>query len=137
MNRSLDILKRLTEGVDYSNNLTIFNQILTEWDFIQDYIGQDITDPYLAGVSIDGDKIGVSCELWDPDIDDFVSVSGGDFEAPEIVNAIKNANFDSTADIYAEAKPIYYDISNLIDWNKVSDELYSELHKQKEELGEE
>jgi hypothetical protein len=137
MNRSLDILKRLTEGVDYSNNLTIFNQILTEWDFIQDYIGQDITEPYLAGVSIDGDKIGISCELWDPDIDDFVSVSGGDFEAPEIVNAIKNANFDSTADIYAEAKPIYYDISNLIDWNKVSDDLYSELHKQKEELGEE
>lgn len=118
-NTSLKIFNKLTEGVDYSNNLDTFNQIITEWDFLG-----DVTDPYVAGVSVDGDKIGVSCELWDPDVDDFVSCDGGEFEAPEIVKMLKEVDFNNTADVYQEARPIYQAISQLIDWDTVSDTLF-------------
>ena len=123
-NASLKIYNRLTESIDYSDNLGTFNQILTEWDFIQQYTVGDVTSPYISNVTIDGDNITVSCEIWDPDTDDFVSCDGGTFESPEIIKMIKEANFDSTANVYEEAQPIYQALSRFISWDEVSKELY-------------
>lgn len=124
MNRSLDILKRLTEGVDFSTNLDTFNQILTEWDFIQEWTGTDITSPHIECIEVNGDKIHVECELWDPDLDDYVFCDGGDFEAPEIVKMLNEVDFDRCFNVYEAAKPIYNEVSKLVDWDKVSDVLY-------------
>ena len=114
----------LTEGVDFSSNLDTFNQILTEWDFIQGYTGTDVVDPHIECIEINGDKIHVECELWDPDLDDYVFCDGGDYEAPEIIKMIEEANFDDCFNVYEVAKPIYDKIADLIDWNKISDVLF-------------
>lgn len=112
-----------------NDNLETFNDILGEWDFIG-----EVTNPYVSGVMIDnGDTIGVSCELWDPDLDDYVSVDGGSYKAPEIVQMINSADFENSFNRYEVARPIVSAIENLVDWDKVSDELYKQVHTEMNE----
>lgn len=114
----------LTEGITYKDNIDKFNQIIGEWDFIQGYTGGDVLDPHIGSVEINGDKLHIECELWDPDVDDYVFCSGGDFEAPDIITMLNEADFDNCFNVYEVAAPIYKEIEKLIDWNKVSDTLF-------------
>ena len=127
-NMSQAIYNRLTEGRDYSNTVDTFNEIITEWDFLG-----DVTDPYVSGIGINGDDIEISCEMWDPDIDDYIGCDGGTFTAPDIVDMIKKADFNNCDDVYAEARPIFDALCQLVDWDEVSKELYSKRDKELEE----
>lgn len=142
MNSSLSILKKLNETKEvaytvYKDNVGTFNTILTEWDFIQEWTGTDVTSPHIECIEVDGDKIHVECELWDPDLDDYVFCDGGDFEAPEIVKMLDDVDFNKSFNVYEDAKPIYSAIAQLVDWDKVSDTLYdlvrNELNIQEKE----
>jgi hypothetical protein len=122
---SLNIIKKLVEGTEVnSNNVETFNQILTEWDFIQGYTNGDVVDPHIECIEVNGDNIHVECEIWDPDVDDYVFCSGGDFKAPEIISMLDKADFDHCANVYEVAAPIYKEVEKLIDWDKVSNTLF-------------
>lgn len=127
----------LTEGVTYKENVDKFNQVIGEWDFIQGYTGSDVVDPHIECIDIDGNKIHVECEIWDPDVDDYIFCSGGDFEAPNIIEMLNSADFDNCFNVYEVAAPIYKEVSQLIDWDKVSDTLFdlrdNELNIQEKE----
>ncbi len=118
----------LTEGVSYEDNVATFNQIIGEWDFIQ-----DVTDPHIAGISVEGNMIGISCEIWDPDVDDYISCDGGDFNAPDIIKMLEEADFDHAFNVYEVARPIYTALSQLVDWDKVSNTLFELRDKELEE----
>lgn len=109
----------LTENVSYKDSIDTFNQIITEWDFLG-----DVTDPYVSNIVVNGDEIGVTCEFWDPDVDDYISCDGGTFKAPEIVKMLKEVDFNKSSNVYEDARPIFDELNQLVDWNKVSDELY-------------
>lgn len=123
----------LTEDVTYEDNVNTFNQIIGEWDFIQGYTGSDVVDPHIGYIQVNNNTIQVSCEIWDPDVDDYVSCDGGSFEAPEIIASLNKADFDNSFNVYEVASPIYSDISQLIDWDKVSSELFALRDKELEE----
>lgn len=123
----------IKESDEPNENLRALNELLGEWDFIV-----DVTDPYISSIDIDGDKISISCELWDPDLDDYVSIDGGEYEAPEIVDMINKADFfqdRDTMSYYNEANDILTAIAQKTDWNAICDKLYDELHKQRREEG--
>jgi len=132
-NISVGIMKSLKEEASFESKVDDFNTACCEWDFIQGWTAGDVTSPHIQGIDIDGNKISVTCELWDPDLDDYLSCDGGTFEAPEIIKLINETDFGFS--IYEASRPIYQDIAALIDWDTVDKTLYDEAHKQKEELG--
>ena len=121
---SAKIMKRLIEDIGLDSKVDEFNNILCQWDFIQEWTHTDITEPHIECIEVNGNKIHVECELWDPDLDDYVFCDGGDYEAPNVIELLNKADFYKSYNVYEEAKPIYDSISALIDWNRVSDVLY-------------
>lgn len=111
----------LKESVN-ENNLTDLNNLLADWDFIG-----DVTYPYICNIHVNGNYISADMELWDPDLDDYVSVAIDDFEAPDIVKSINE--FDPNGDDVADARSIVSDISSRIDWKKYSKKLVNELNQ--------
>lgn len=125
--------KQVKESDNNNNNLATLNEILGEWDFVS--MTGDVTEPYISYVKINGDKINVTIELWDPVLDDYVSIDGGEYAAPEIVDMINKADFSD--DRYSVADNIATNMYLMLDDNyrKLRDQLYDQLHKQRREEG--
>lgn len=109
-----------------NHNLSDFNNILGDWDFIG-----DVTNPYISYVDINGDTINISIELWDPDLDDYVSIDGGTIKSKELVDKILNTDFysDGSSEAYEKAGDLLHKLYP-DNWQDLCDQLYSELHKQ-------
>ena len=134
-NISLNIINKLKERVDskLNRNINIINDLCNDWDFIG-----DATEPHICSIGVDGNSIKVDCELFHPDLDDYVSYYCGEFEAPDIVKSIETADFEDgvsdTSINYRAANDILGSISNLLDWDTISEVLYDEAHKQIRDL---
>ena len=44
-----------------------------------------MTESHLQGITIKGDIIGITCEKYSTNLDDYVSCSGGDIKSKELV----------------------------------------------------
>lgn len=123
----------LKESDTVDSNLTELNDILGEWDFIG--TTGDVTDPYISYLDIKGDTISVGAELWDPELDDYVSIDAGTITAPEIIKEINSIDFEDgiNTDRYTKANDILQLIYPKLDWEDVKDRLYGELRKQRGE----
>jgi len=103
-----------------------FAELCGEWDFRN----IDMTEAHLAGIDIVKNAIIPTCEIYSPDIDDYVSCGGNKIQSKRLVNTFKNLDLNN---LY-EVKDFIEDIESEIDWNKVEKEILRELEKQKKEL---
>jgi len=99
-----------------------FNNLCGDWDFRN----IDMTSPHLQGISIKENTINVGGELFSPELDDYVSCNAGSFVNRELVNQFKKLDLDNNKDVIKFIK----DIEDLVNWNEVSDELYSQVEKE-------
>ena len=125
MNLYESFRKNLKESEDnLQANLKALNELISEWDFVN-----AVTEPYISSIAINGDTIDISCELWDPDLDDYVSIDGGKYKLPEVVDMIRNADYlqdRDDASYYSEARDILTAIEQKIDWDDICKRLYAE-----------
>lgn len=64
-----------------NNRLNKLQQICGDWN----YRNIDMTESHLQGITIKGDVIGITCEKYSTNLDDYVSCSGGDIKSKELV----------------------------------------------------
>lgn len=112
--------------MNLENKQKIFEIICGDWD----YRNIDITNPHLQGIQLVNNKIEISCELFSPDIDDYVSCDGGTINDIKIINDFENLDLENKNEVL----DFISDIENLIDWDKVSNDLDSEVEKEKLKL---
>lgn len=105
--------------------LNRFAELCCSWDF-RDI---DMTEAHLGSIDINKKKhiIIPSCELYSPDIDDYVSCVGNKIQSKRLVNIFNNLDLN---DRY-EVKEFINDIENKIDWKKIEKELYDEIEQEK------
>ena len=93
-----------------------FNDLCGDWD----YRNIDMTDSHLSGIDIvSSNIIGVSCERFDVDLDDYINCSGGNIKNAKLVKDFVNLNLDN----YEDVLDFMSKINNYIDWKKIDDEL--------------
>ncbi len=107
--------------------LKVFEVICGDWD----YRNIDMTEPHLQGIQvIDNHHIGISCELFSPDLDEYVSCDGGIVEDKKLVKKFKKLNFDKQDEVLN----FISDINSLIDWDKINNDLFDQVNLDKEKL---
>lgn len=128
------ILESLNESEDIlESNLQVFNNVLADWDFIG-----EVTEPYISDVSVMGDEVSITCELWDPDVDDYVSVNGGTYNCPQFVNLMREVDLNKTDDLYGDCRnlvDILYAVSKE-NWDEKVKELSSKVEEELKNLNE-
>ena len=124
-----DELSRLHED-DLKNKVQIFNDILGDWDFIG-----EPTNPYISSVSISGDNVSIGIELWDPDLDDYVSVVGGTYNCPEFVSKLRDTDLNNTYDLYDDCRALLDILTTTLDWKKAQKKLYNQLKVERKYAG--
>lgn len=103
-----------------------FEMLCGDWDFRN----IDMTKPHLQSIDIKDNNIFINCELFEPDIEDYISCSAGIINDKKLIkqfyelnlrNKYKVLNFISTIESY-------------VDWDKVNEELENEITNRKNEL---
>jgi len=107
-----------------SKKLKAFEILCGDWD----YRNIDMTEPHLQGIQIiDNHHIGISCELFSPDLDEYVSCDSGIIEDKKLVKKFKKLNLDNQDEVLN----FISDINSLIDWDKVDNDLYGQVELEK------
>lgn len=104
----------------------IFEIICGDWD----YRNINMTDPHLQSIQIIGNNILINCELFSPDIDDYVFCDGGIISDKSLVKKFKKLDLKKKTDVLE----FMADIESKINWDKVNKNLYDEVSKEKENL---
>lgn len=102
--------------------IELFNELCGNWDF-RDI---DMTEPHLEGIEINENTIKVYCELYSPEFDDYVSCDGGLFKNKWLVSEFNNLDLRDDEEVI----DFINEIEDLIDWDKVSDNLYNQVEKE-------
>lgn len=106
-----------------------FSDLCGDWD----YRNIDMTNPHIQGIDIEKDNLSISCELFSPKIDDYVSCDGGSFKDKSLIKKFKKLNLENKKAVLN----FISSLNNLIDWNKIDNDLNIELEKETENFDEE
>lgn len=109
-----------------SKKLKAFEILCGDWD----YRNIDMTEPHLQNIEIIDNDILISCELFSPEIDDYVSCDGGIISDKNIVNKFKDLDLMSREKVLS----FISEIENHIYWDKITKSLYDEVEKEKGEV---
>jgi len=109
-----------------SKKLKAFEILCGDWD----YRNTDMTEPHLQNIKIIDDDILISCELFSPEIDDYVSCEGGTISDKNMIKKFEELDLMNREEVLS----FISEIENHINWDKVNKELYSEIEKEKENI---
>ncbi len=112
----------------FKKKIEDFCDLCGDWDY-RKY--DDMTEPHLQGIDIEGDKILTFCELFSPELDDYVSCDSGIFQRKDLVKSFKKLNLYHKNEVL----DFIQEIECLIDWDKVSEVLHEEEEKDIEIFG--
>lgn len=120
--------------LNLNKKLKVFQDICGDWN----YRDIDMTEPHLQGIQIINNNIGISCELFSPKIDEYVSCDGGIINDKKLVKKFKKLDLENKNDVL----DFISNIECLINWDEVSNKLSSEVEEellkmQNEEIEEE
>lgn len=104
------------------NKLKAFEIICGNWD----YRNIDMTEPHLQSIQIIGNDILISCELFSPEIDDYVSCDGGIISDKNLVKKFNDLDLTNRKNVLG----FIADIETHINWDKVNKDLYDEIEKE-------
>lgn len=82
-------------------------------------INIDMTEPHLQGIDISKDYIITFCELFSPELDDYVNCFSGKFKNKTLIKEFKKMNISKENEVL----DFISKINNLIDWDKVNEDL--------------
>lgn len=109
---------------DISKKLKAFEILCGDWD----YRNIDMIEPHLQNIEIIDNKILISCELFSPEIDDYVSCYGGIISDDKIIKEFIKL------DLMDKEKVLDYmsRIESNVNWDNANKELYDKVLKEKE-----
>lgn len=116
--------------MSFEKKLEKFTDLCGDWD----YRNIDMTEPHLQNIGIINDNIIlISCELFSPEIDDYVSCEGGIISDQNMIKRFIDL------DLMNREKVLKFisEIENYIDWDKVNKKLSDEVNKEKENINSE
>lgn len=109
-----------------SKKLKTFEILCGDWD----YRNIDMTEPHLQNIEIIDDDILISCELFLPEIDDYVSCEGGIISDKSMIKRFNDLDLMNREKVLG----FILEIENHIDWDKVNKTLSDEILKEKENI---
>ena len=78
-----------------NKKLKEFENLCVDWD----YRNIDMTEPHLQGIEIIDNDILVNCELFSPEVDDYVSCNGGIINDKNIVKKFEDLDLTNKEDV--------------------------------------
>lgn len=108
--------------MSFEKKLEKFTDLCGDWD----YRNIDMTEPHLQNIGIiDDNIILISCELFSPEIDDYVSCEGGIISDQNMIKRFIDL------DLMNREKVLKFisEIENYVDWDKVNKKLEDEMIK--------
>lgn len=109
-----------------SKKIKKFEILCGDWD----YRNIDMTEPHLQNIEIIDNAILISCELFSPEIDDYVSCDGGIINDKNMINKFKDLDLMNREKVLSFIR----EIENYINWDKVNKELSFEIEKEKKNI---
>lgn len=106
------------------NKQKIFTDKCGDWN----YRNIDMTEPHLQSIQIIGNDILISCELFSPEIDDYVSCDGGIINNKDLIIGFRQLDLNKKNNVLEFISAI----ENFINWDEVNKKLYDEVKKEKE-----
>lgn len=106
--------------MELNKKIELFYDICGDWDYRRNI---DMTEPHLSGVDIDGDVVKFSCEMFSPEVDEYISCDAGSVKDKNLVKKFKMTNFSKKDEVLE----LIEEIEALINWRKITDKLYDEL----------
>ena len=85
-----------------------------------------MTEPHLQGIEIIDNDILVNCELFSPEVDDYVSCNGGIINDKNIVKKFEDLDLTNKEDVL----DFIIVINNYINWEEVNKNLSDEIDKE-------
>lgn len=89
-----------------------------------------MTKPHLQGFEIIDNYISTCCEIFDTELDEYISCEATIFEDKNLINKFKKLNLKNKDKVLGFIK----NIEDRIDWNKISNILYFKTEKEKQRL---
>lgn len=105
-----------------NKKLKEFENLCVDWD----YRNIDMTEPHLQSIEIIDNDILVNCELFSPEIDDYVSCNGGIINDKNIVKRFEDLDLTNKEDVL----DFITVINNYINWEEVNTNLSDEIDKE-------
>ena len=105
-----------------NKKLKEFENLCVDWD----YRNIDMTEPHLQGIEIIDNDILVNCELFSPEVDDYVSCNGGIINDKNIVKKFEDLDLTNKEDVL----DFITVINNYINWEEVNTNLSDEVDKE-------
>lgn len=102
-----------------SEKLKLFRDICGDWD----YRSIDMTNPHIQGIDIIQNNIYVRCELFSPEIDDYVSCDGGVISNKKLIKSFEKLNLDNKSDVLKFISKI----EDKVNWKEVEHNLGEEV----------
>lgn len=105
-----------------NKKLKEFRNLCGDWD----YRNIDMTEPHLQGIEITGNDILISCELFSPEVDDYVSCNGGTISDKNVIKKFEDLDLTNKEDVLDFISVI----NNYINWEDVNENLSDEIDKE-------
>ncbi len=105
-----------------NKKLKEFINLCGDWD----YRNIDMTEPHLQGIEITGNDILISCELFSPEVDDYVSCNGGTISDKNVIKKFEDLDLTNKEDVLDFISVI----NNYINWEDVNENLSDEIDKE-------
>lgn len=105
--------------MNIKEKLKKFSELCGDWD----YRNIDMTNSHIQGINIEKDNLSITCELYSPTIDEYISCNGGTFNDMSLINKFKNLDLNNKEEVL----DFISSLNNLVNWDKVDDNLYKEV----------
>ena len=109
--------------LNLEKKLKVFEVICGDWN----YRNIDMTEPHLQKIDIVQNNLLISCELFSPDLDEYLSCDGGIIKDKKLVKKFKRLNLEKKDEVLN----FISDINSLINWDKVDNDLYDQVELEK------
>ena len=100
-----------------------FESLCGDWDYRRNI---DMTEPHLQSINIEKNYIVTFCEIFSPELDDYVICFSGKFENKSLIKKFKKLNLSNKNDVL----DFISKIDNLIDWDEVNEDLNEQKEAQ-------
>lgn len=107
-----------------------FAELCGDWDYRKNI---DMTEAHLQSIDIDEDSITINCEKYSTDLDDYIFCEAGNVIDKKLVHIFHALDLSKREDVLNFISKV----EDHIDFNKVSDELYSKEQKELSNLDKE
>lgn len=87
-----------------------------------------MTEPHLQGIDIIQNTIIINCELYSPELDEYLSCEGGVIYDKKLIKKFKKLDLNKKKNVLEFISAI----ENCINWDEVNEKLYDEVEKEKE-----